>query len=186
MAAYDIRRPTRDIDLQAVNLAVDGAQCRRIVQAIADVAETDGVVFDGSPVSVEPIRDAAPYAGLRVSVGVRIDMSRMVVKIDISAGDPIWPSVLTVAMPELLGGAFEIEAHPPSTIIAEKAVTILQRGVTSTRWRDYVDPRAFALTRSLGAEDLRYAIQHVANHRGVTITTLSRAVEGHGAVAQAR
>jgi hypothetical protein len=31
--------------------------------------------------------------------------------------------------------------HPPETIIAERAVTILQRGATSTRWRDFAGLR---------------------------------------------
>jgi len=51
-----------------------------------------------------------------------------------------------IQLPCLLGGHISIAGHPMETIIAEKSVTILQRGTTSTRWRDFVDIRHLART----------------------------------------
>ncbi|WP_348522385.1 hypothetical protein [Cryobacterium sp. CG_9.6] len=48
-----------------------------------------------------------------------------------------------------------MSGHPPETVIAEKAVTGLQRGVTSTRWRDFLDLRSLAGTLTFRAGDFR-------------------------------
>ena len=58
------------------------------------------------------------------------------------------------------------------TIIAQKSVTILQRG-TSTRWRDFVDIRHLASTYPFLAGTLRIAVVAVAEHRQVTLRTLA-------------
>ncbi len=36
----------------------------------------------------------------------------------------------------------------PDAVVAEKGVTIVERGITSTRWRDYVDVVQLALVAS--------------------------------------
>jgi hypothetical protein len=48
-------------------------------------------------------------------------------------------------MPRILGGEFTLMGYALETVIAEKAATILQRGGTSTRWRDYMDLRSLSL-----------------------------------------
>ena len=87
-------------------------------------------------------------------------------------------------MPRILGGEFTVMGHPPETVIAEKAVTILQRGATSTRWRDYMDLRSLAHSRSFSAATLRKAIEEVAKHRNVELAALSASLAGHDDIAQ--
>ncbi len=57
----------------------------------------------------------------------------------LSTGDPIIPPPRQVRVPRVLGAEIEILGYAPETTIAEKGVTILERGITSTRWRDYID-----------------------------------------------
>jgi len=45
----------------------------------------------------------------------------------------------SVVVPRILGGEFEMLGYPLVMVVAEKAVTMLTRGTTSTRWRDIVD-----------------------------------------------
>lgn len=69
-------------------------------------------------------------------------------------------------------------------VIAEKAVTILQRGATSTRWRDYMDLRSLSRSRSFEARTVREAIREVAKHRKVELSIPSASLGGHDNLAQ--
>lgn len=53
----------------------------------------------------------------------------------------------------ILGDPIELLGYAPETAIAEKGVTILERGITSTRWRDYVDIVQFA-RQGIDADEL--------------------------------
>lgn len=44
-----------------------------------------------------------------------------------------------VSIPRVLGEPIEMLGLGPGASVAEKGITILERGITSTRWRDYVD-----------------------------------------------
>ena len=74
----------------------------------------------------------------------KVGTARVVVAWDISTGDPVVPLPTTVSIPRVLGEPIEMLGYAPETSIAEKCITILERGITSTRWRDYVDIVALA------------------------------------------
>ena len=184
LAGYGLRRPTRDVDMQAIDFVLDEEHCKQVVAEVAAAAADDGVVFDAIPTRIEQIRDEEEYSGLRVHVRAQLHRSPIALKLDISTGDPISPHAQLVTMPRILGGEFTVMGHPPETIIAEKAVTILQRGATSTRWRDYMDLRSLAHSRSFSAGTLRKAIDEVAKHRNVELAAPSASLAGHDDLAQ--
>ena len=66
LAAYDTRRPTRDIDLQATNLAGDSDTVLELVRDIAASHRDDGLVYDASSATAEVIRDEEEYSGVRI------------------------------------------------------------------------------------------------------------------------
>ena len=184
LAGYGLRRPTRDVDMQAIDFVLDEEHCGKVVAAVATAEADDGVAFDAIPTRIEQIRDEEEYSGLRVHVRAQLHRSPIALKLDISPGDPISPHAQLVTMPRILGGEFTVMGHPPETVIAEKAVTILQRGATSTRWRDYMDLRSLALSRSFSAATLGKAIEEVAKHRTVELSAPSGSLNGHDEVAQ--
>ena len=67
--------------------------------------------------------------------------------------------------------------------MAEKGVTILERGITSTRWRDYVDIVQLC-RRGIDPDELLTSALAVARHRGVTLGPVAPYLAGYGAVAQ--
>jgi hypothetical protein len=184
LAGYGLRRPTRDVDMQAIDFVLDEEHCRQVVAAVAAAEADDGVVFDAIPKRIEQIRDEEEYSGLRVHIGAQLYRSPIALKLDISTGDPISPHAQLVTIPQILGGEFTLMGHPPETVVAEKAVTILQRGATSTRWRDYMNLRSLALSRSFGAATLRMVIEEVAKHRKVELSAPSELLAGHDELAQ--
>lgn len=184
LAGYGLRRPTRDVDMQAIDFVLDEEQCRHVVAAIAAAEVDDGVVFDTIPTRIEQIREEEECSGLRVHVKAQLYRAQIALKLDISTGDPISPHAQLVTMPRILGGEFTVMGHPPETVVAEKSVTILQRGATSTRWRDYMDLRSLAHSRSFSAATLRKAITEVAKHRNVELAAPSVSLTGHDGLAQ--
>jgi predicted nucleotidyltransferase component of viral defense system len=63
LAAFDERRPTRDIDLQAQALENDTETALAATCGIAAIRLDDGVIFDIERATAESIRDEAIYNG---------------------------------------------------------------------------------------------------------------------------
>ncbi|SEN92201.1 nucleotidyl transferase AbiEii/AbiGii toxin family protein [Cryobacterium luteum] len=184
LAVFALRRPTRDIDMQALDVTLDDAYLRKVVEAVAAVEADDGVVFDAETARVTPIRDEDEYSGLRIRLTAHLHTAKLFVHIDVSTGDPIWPEPQLALLPGLLGDDFMIVGYPVATVIAEKTITMLQRGASSTRWRDYVDLRNLARRYPYRAGDLASAIAAVATHRGVQLASLNDAVRSYDADAE--
>lgn len=85
----------------------------------------------------------------------------------------------------LLGDSFMVLGYAVEGIIAEKVVTVFERGVTSTRWRDYVDIVGLC-RQGFDATLLRVAIATVAQFRRVPLGRVSERLEGYGSVGQAK
>lgn len=185
LAAYGIRRPTKDADANAVGADVTAEHLADVVRDIASIDVDDGMVFDLDTISVQEIREQADYPGLRVRVAASIGQWTGVAVWDVSTGDPIVPPPRQVTIDRILGDPITLLGYAPETTIAEKGVTILERGITSTRWRDYVD--IVALTRQgIDTDELLRSARAVARHRGVTLGPVAPHLAGYGAVAQAK
>lgn len=98
-----------------------------------------GMVFDLDTLNIQEIREQADYPAMRVRVAVSIGPWTGTAVWDVSTGDPMVPAPRKVTIERLLGDPISLLGYAPETTIAEKGVTILERGITSTRWRDYVD-----------------------------------------------
>lgn len=83
------------------------------------------------------------------------------------------------------GDPIVLLGYAPETAIAEKGVTTLERGITSTRWRDYVDIVQLA-RQGINADELLRSARAVARYRGVTLEPIGPHVVGYGQVGQAK
>lgn len=119
LAAYNLRRPTSDIDMQAVAFPLDEGHMREVMTAISAVNVPDGLTFGVSAMTAQPIRDDDEYTGLRVITPVTLDGIALKLKVDVSTGDPITPAPESVQLPGLLGGHVHVTGHPLPTVIAE-------------------------------------------------------------------
>ena len=70
LAAYGVRRPTKDADANAVSADVTAEHLAEVVRDIAAIDVDDGVAFDVDTISVQEIREQADYPGLRLRVVV--------------------------------------------------------------------------------------------------------------------
>ena len=64
LAAYRLRRPTSDIDMEAVHFPVDAAHLLDLVEAVAAVFVDDALAIDPARTDVRRIREGDDYSGL--------------------------------------------------------------------------------------------------------------------------
>lgn len=88
LAAYGVRRPTKDAVANAIH------------SNVAAVNVGDRVVLDTGTISVKEIREQADYAGLRVQVKASPGPWTGTAAWDISTGDPITPVPTRVHIPD--------------------------------------------------------------------------------------
>lgn len=186
LAAFDLRRATRDVDLLALRTNNDPEAVARLVVEVAQVEMADGVDFLLETIRAGTIRDGDTYPGVRAVVEARLATARVKFSVDVNVGDPVVPSAQRTALPALLGQErIEILAYPKSMIVAEKLVTALQRGRANTRWRDFAD-LFLLLTASLPAPEMVESLRAVADHRGVTLRPLTEVLAGMSREAQSQ
>lgn len=186
LAAFDARRPTRDIDVQARAIAGDREAVLGLVREIAATPAEDGLVFDVAGAVAEVIRDGDEYSGVRVTLTARLATAKLSTHVDVSVGDPIWPAPRTIDLPMLLGGTITLTGYPLPMVCAEKIVTALQRGTINTRWRDFADLHVLAGIHDLDGAELQGAVSQVAAYRQIDVSPLADALEGYATLAQAR
>ncbi|HSK27025.1 MAG TPA: nucleotidyl transferase AbiEii/AbiGii toxin family protein [Jiangellales bacterium] len=176
LAAFDERRPTADVDLLARAVSNDVESVSRVVAEVLAVEVDDGVDFEpaGSPASV--IRDADPYTGVRITVPARVDRARHPLRVDVNVGDPVTPSPVDIPYPALLGEPFTLLGYPLESVLAEKVVTMVDRGDTTTRERDFADVYALTSRHAVDAASLLAAVHATGAHRGSDLRPLADAV----------
>lgn len=185
LGVYGVRRPTKDADSNAVSADVTPDGLREVMRDIVQVPADDGVEFQFDRLSIVEIRDDAEYPGVRVKVPVTVGTWRGVVAWDVSTGDPVIPAPREVTLERLIGEPIKLVGYAAESTVAEKGVTILERGITSTRWRDYVDIVTLS-TEGLNQEVLLEASRAVADYRGVRLEPIAPLMVGYGAIGQAK
>lgn len=185
LGAYGVRRPTKDAGSNAISADVTPEHLKQVVRDAADVEAEDGVVFDLGSLAVDEIRDDAAYPGMCLRVNVSIATWNGVVSWDVSTGDPIVPAPREVTLEGILGEPLVLIGYAPESTVAEKGVTILERGTASTRWRDYVDIVTLG-EAGRDHEELLRAVHAVAEYRGGELQPIGSVLEGYGSVGQAK
>lgn len=131
-------RTTMDIDtsIEALPLSMDKMQ--EIIDEIINISIEDNVTFE--IVSIETIMDEFDYPGIRIHMLGHFDKINQPIKIDISTDDVITPKAVEYSYP-LMFEKREIAlfTYNAETLLAEKMQTILSRGITNTRMRDFYD-----------------------------------------------
>lgn len=172
LAALDERRPTADVDLLAEAIDNEIESISAVVREVLAIDADDGVTFDESDLRAVAIRDADPYTGVRITVPARIDRARHPLRIDINVGDPVTPAPVEVAYPALLDEPFDLVGYPLETVLAEKVVTMVDRGDATTRNRDFADVFVLTGRHPIDAALLSSAVRATGEHRGSDLRPL--------------
>jgi len=186
LAAFGLRRATRDVDVLALRTDNDPGAVERLLVDVTSVETDDGVEFLPHTITAAAMRDDDVYPGVRASLEARLATARLKFSVDVNVGDPVVPAPIRTAIPVLLEDKpIEALAYPKVMVVAEKLVTALQRGRASTRWRDFAD--LFMLVPGdLVEPEIIEALRAVAKYRGVPLQPLGKVLNGMPKEAQAR
>ena len=187
LAAFGTRRPTRDVDFQALHVANDTATVRALVIEVAGLVLDDGLIVNTQGARAETIRDEDEYSGVRVTMTASLARAQVTFHIDVNVGDPVSPAPVLVSVPRLLGGdPLALSGYPLPMVHAEKLVTALQRGTVNTRWRDFADVWALSGRHPVNGDEVQTALRVVAEHRRVQLARLADVLDGYAALAQGK
>jgi hypothetical protein len=175
LAAFAVRRPTKDIDLQATGVGNDEHDVTERIREIVSIDLSDGVVFNADSLAASAIRDDNEYAGTRVKIVGHLGSARLTIGIDVNFGDPIWPEPRLIELPRVVQldqPPVELLGYPLTMILAEKIVTALDRGPANTRWRDFADIYVLTRTHRVPAGELAASLRAVAEYRQIELGPL--------------
>lgn len=131
-------RSTMDMDTTVRSLTLDSSTATKVLEDIFAVQLDDNISFNITKVG--DIMEGNEYQGLRYHIQGQLGSLRQTIKIDISTGDVITPGAIEYDYPLLLENkTIRLWSYNIETLLAEKMQTILVRGETTTRMRDFYD-----------------------------------------------
>ena len=86
LAAFDARRPTRDADLLALQLANEQAVIEGTIERIAAAPLSDGLTFEPGSIASQVIRDEDEYSGIRVKLTYGLATMTIRIGVDVNVG----------------------------------------------------------------------------------------------------
>nr|WP_275106699.1 nucleotidyl transferase AbiEii/AbiGii toxin family protein [Oceanipulchritudo coccoides] len=159
-------RPTKDLDLLFIPRH-DRSELERIFKEVCSTAVSgDGLFFDPESVTVEEIREANAYGGLRVKLICYLGNGRVPLQIDVGLGDSVYPEPGWTEFPPVLEfSAPRIRAYPTETVIAEKFQAMVELEFRNTRMKDYYDIHYLSRKFHYSGKELREAIHQTFRRR---------------------
>lgn len=118
-------------------------------------------------------------------VPARVDRAQHPLRVDVNVGDPVTPAPVEIDYPALLGKPFRLVGYPIETVLAEKLVTMIDRGDTTTRERDFADVVVLIGRHAIDAARLHAAISATAAYRGTKLRPLAEVLVRLGGERQA-
>jgi hypothetical protein len=163
-------RATRDLDFLATAQA-DHVAIRTAIEAVcAVVYSEDGLSFDPESIKIADIREDQEYGGVRVKLRVTLGTAILSLQVDIGFGDVITPERRAEAYPTLLEHPTpRLWTYPRETSVAEKFETMVRRGPTNTRMRDFWDVAVLAERFTFDGETLSAAVEGTFRRRGTPL-----------------
>jgi len=98
-----------------------------------------------------------------------LDKTRQILKIDITSGDVVTPREVEYNFQLMFDDrAISIFAYNLETVLSEKFETIITRGVTTSRMRDFYDIYILTATQSFDSNVFKAALKKTVEKRGTT------------------
>jgi hypothetical protein len=170
-----LRRLTRDIDFQGLTEnSIEG-----VVEIIKEIClqpidPSDGMTFNADTVVGLRIMETGTYQGVRISFLGRLGVSTIYMYLDISFGNVVTPSPLSVELKPLLGlPTFQLSCYTVETAIAEKFHAITVSGMYNDRWKDYYDIWLIKNHCSIEGDVLQKALVATFHNRDTPVPPIS-------------
>ena len=158
-------RATMDIDTTINALTLSKENAEKFINDIISVDVPDGMQFRIA--SVSDIMEGHDYPGIRFMLESHLDSMRQFIKIDISTGDVITPGAVEYSYKLMFEDrSIPIWTYNIETLLGEKMETIMARGTTNTRMRDFYDIHILIHEQEIDYAILKEAFQATSIKRG--------------------
>jgi predicted nucleotidyltransferase component of viral defense system len=159
-------RSTRDVDLLGFG-TVTVAEMEQIFRALcAAEVEPDGMVFRSGTVAGERIRANQGYVGVRITMEAELARAAIPLQFDIGAGDRVVPAPRLAVLPVLLGmPAPRLRVYSRYSVVAEKLQILVEKGLATSRMKDFVDLAFLSRTYEFDGPTLVRAVRTTFEHR---------------------
>ena len=157
-------RSTMDVDVTATGQNVTLESLSRIFEEILDISTGDDVKM--RLCEIEEIREQAVYPGYRLSIEALLEKTRQVLKVDITTGESITPKEIDYHYKLLFEDReINLKAYNLETVLAEKFETIMSRGESNTRMRDFYDIYILSTTQNYDEDLFKLAYKNTVVRR---------------------
>lgn len=170
-------RSTMDMDFLIRKMSFVKEDVVRIFKEISAIDVDDYVSFEC--VGVEDIREDDEYGGYNISLLGRLENIKVLVSVDVAAGDPITPAPIIYQYKCMFDNTvLNLRAYNFPTIIAEKLQTVLVRKTLNSRCKDFYDLYIIYSMRinDINKDDLINAFSATCKHRK-TLFSLKEALQ---------
>ncbi|MCL2200663.1 MAG: nucleotidyl transferase AbiEii/AbiGii toxin family protein, partial [Oscillospiraceae bacterium] len=156
-----------DMDATIKGKTLTQSEIAAFIEQILQISVDDGVAF--ALRGIEEIREEADYPGYRASIEAVFDKTRQILKVDITTGDFVTPREIEYSFRLMFEDrTINIWAYNLETVLAEKFETIITRGVTTSRMRDFYDIFILTTTQAFDADIFKAALESTVKKRGTT------------------
>jgi predicted nucleotidyltransferase component of viral defense system len=157
-------RATMDIDTTVRSFPLTEETARKMIEDIIAIEVPDGVAFQITKVS--DIMEGHDYPGIRFMLEATLDRMRQPIKVDISTGDVITPTAIELSYKLMFEERYiSLWTYNIETLLAEKLETIMARGTTNTRMRDFYDIHIISGQEDIDADILKKAFLSTSKKR---------------------
>ena len=158
-------RTTMDMDATIKGQTLTASEITTIIEDILRIQIDDSVEF--ALRGIEKIHEEADYPGYRVSIGAILDKTRQIIKVDITTGDLVTPKEIKYNYRLMFEDrVISIMAYNLETVLAEKFETIITRGTTTSRMRDFYDIYILTTVCAYDSSVYEAALKKTAEKRG--------------------
>lgn len=168
-------RTTTDLDVTLNHYSLNADELKKIFFDIFEHAEGP-IHFEITQVKSE--MNENKYPGFRLGVIGTMGKTRSKLNIDISTGDVIYPNPIKFMHTNFIDAhdKITINAFPQEQIMADKLITIYQKGPNNTRAKDFYDIWALStlISNDLDHQHLIKAFHETAKAKKIGNLTLSQ------------
>jgi len=165
LIGYELRS-TMDVDTTIKSIPLSEENLYNIFNEVTKIDIDDNVSFKIK--SIRYIREESEYGGMRVSIDGMINKTIIPFKVDVTTGDAITPKEIEYDYELMLEDKkINLYSYNIETILAEKIETLISRGITNTRIRDFYDIHIIYKTqdKKINYETLNKAIDATFKNR---------------------
>lgn len=134
----DDNRTTKDMDATLKGIVLTKGEIDKVFNEVLSINLGDGVSF--KIISIKDIRLEDEYGGFRLNILASLNKNKTYITVELTTGDIITPREMKYSYNCIFENKkIPIMAYTIETILAEKFHAIMERGVLTTRLKDYYD-----------------------------------------------